>query len=122
MTASHYIYWVYFHIYQFFVNLPDINECSTLNGGCNQICRNNVGSYQCLCKAGYRLSVTNQKSCQDINECNERRPCDLRNGICQNLLGTFRCSCQQGYLLLPDKKTCRGKLYTYNKVYKLVTE
>ena len=84
-----------------------MNECSTLNGGCNQICRNIIGSYQCDCKYGYRLSA-NRKTCTDINECVEKKPCDNYNGICQNILGSYRCSCKVGYKMLPDKKTCIG--------------
>ena len=35
----------------------DINECLTNNnGGCAQHCNNTVGSYQCFCENGYRLS------------------------------------------------------------------
>ena len=33
----------------------DIDECATDNGGCEQICINNVGSYECSCTAGYTM-------------------------------------------------------------------
>ena len=36
---------------------PDINECSTANGGCDQECENTPGSYQCLCQDGYLLHI-----------------------------------------------------------------
>ena len=36
--------------------LPDINECSSGNGGCSQICTNTVGSYRCRCITGFTLS------------------------------------------------------------------
>ncbi|XP_066911508.1 uncharacterized protein [Clytia hemisphaerica] len=98
-----------FHLDRDQKTCKDTNECSTLNGGCNQICRNKVGSYGCLCNHGYRLSIANQKTCLDINECLEQKPCDEKHGICTNLLGTFRCSCKTGYYLMPDKKTCRDR-------------
>ena len=35
--------------------LPDINECETINGGCEQICTNIIGSFVCSCETGYLL-------------------------------------------------------------------
>ena len=40
----------------------DINECSTGNGGCNQVCINVIGSFQCSCNAGYELD-SDQRTC-----------------------------------------------------------
>ena len=34
-------------------NLIDINECTINNGGCEQICINDVGTYHCKCNQGY---------------------------------------------------------------------
>ena len=31
----------------------DIDECTTSNGGCEHVCKNNNGSHQCLCYDGY---------------------------------------------------------------------
>ena len=33
----------------------DINECSSNNGGCAQVCTNTPGSYTCGCNPGYEL-------------------------------------------------------------------
>ena len=90
----------------------DINECSTLNGGCNQICTNKPGTFQCSCKRGYRLG-SDGKTCRNINECVEQKPCDNTNGICKDILGSYQCSCKAGYRLLPDKKSCSGKSVCY---------
>ena len=90
---------------QFF---SDINECSTLNGGCNQVCTNQVGSFQCECLRGYRLSP-DQRTCADINECAEQKPCDAQHGVCTNVRGSYKCSCVTGFYLLIDKRTCQGK-------------
>ncbi|KAL5497494.1 hypothetical protein EMCRGX_G013970 [Ephydatia muelleri] len=38
----------------------DINECSTNNGNCSQICMNTIGSYICSCVSGYLLGANNQ--------------------------------------------------------------
>ena len=37
------------------LNVPDINECSSNNGGCAQVCNNTPGSYTCGCNPGYVL-------------------------------------------------------------------
>ena len=34
----------------------DVNECNDHNGFCQQICENAVGSFVCVCRAGFRLN------------------------------------------------------------------
>lgn len=41
----------------------DIDECRLNNGGCDHVCRNTVGSFECSCKKGYKL-LTNERTCQ----------------------------------------------------------
>jgi len=41
----------------------DTDECSDNNGGCNQICNNTAGSFECLCHEGFYLSHDN-RTCQ----------------------------------------------------------
>ncbi|KAI8482553.1 hypothetical protein Bbelb_397010, partial [Branchiostoma belcheri] len=41
-------------------NVPscnDIDECSAANGGCDHVCTNKMGSFQCSCVAGFTLNV-----------------------------------------------------------------
>ena len=40
----------------------DINECETLNGGCEHQCKNTNGSYTCECNKGFSLNG-NGKGC-----------------------------------------------------------
>ena len=40
----------------------DIDECATANGGCDQICVNKPGSFECKCNAGYLLA-DDKKTC-----------------------------------------------------------
>ena len=35
--------------------VSDTNECLTSNGGCDQMCTNTIGSYECSCNVGYEL-------------------------------------------------------------------
>ena len=86
--------------------LPDIDECATTSASrCTQYCHNNVGSYTCSCKPGYKLNP-NGYACDDIDECKlGTHKCQQ---ICQNVLGSYKCDCKQGYKLNPDKRTCAG--------------
>ncbi|OBS76969.1 hypothetical protein A6R68_16573 [Neotoma lepida] len=40
----------------------DVDECQDNNGGCQQICVNAMGSYECQCHSGFFLS-DNQHTC-----------------------------------------------------------
>ncbi|RXM93654.1 Signal peptide, CUB and EGF-like domain-containing protein 3, partial [Acipenser ruthenus] len=73
----------------------DIDECRLNNGGCDHVCRNTVGSFECSCKKGYKL-LTNERTCQDIDECSFDRACDHS---CVNSAGSFACLCHKGYVL-----------------------
>ena len=35
----------------------DIDECAILNGGCHQVCDNEVGNFSCSCLEGYELDT-----------------------------------------------------------------
>ena len=36
--------------------ISDVNECQTSNGGCEQVCTNTVGSFECSCNPGFNVS------------------------------------------------------------------
>ena len=36
--------------------VQDVDECDTGNGGCEQTCTNNDGSFQCFCNQGFELA------------------------------------------------------------------
>ena len=35
----------------------DVDECSSQDNNCTQICTNTIGSYQCACDVGYMLDM-----------------------------------------------------------------
>ena len=42
---------------------PDIDECETNNGGCEQECNNIAGSFVCLCNPGYSINSDDNSMC-----------------------------------------------------------
>ncbi|XP_066270954.1 fibrillin-2-like [Branchiostoma lanceolatum] len=46
----------------------DINECTTLNGGCSQTCTNTIGSYNCSCTEGFVLDLDGH-NCTGTSSC-----------------------------------------------------
>ena len=85
----------------------DVNECSTGSGGCDHICTNSVGSFQCSCNSGYSLAADGT-ACVDIDEC--RLDTDNCQQTCVNTVGGFTCSCNSGFALNSDGRTCDGEL------------
>eukprot|EP01127_Copromyxa_protea_P024450 TRINITY_DN962_c0_g2_i5.p1 TRINITY_DN962_c0_g2~~TRINITY_DN962_c0_g2_i5.p1 ORF type:complete len:3441 (+),score=511.54 TRINITY_DN962_c0_g2_i5:5-10327(+) len=83
----------------------NINECLNENGGCEQGCEDENGSYHCYCDSGYVL--TGAYACQNINECTNATICDVKNGDCKDTPGSYNCVCNQGWQLSPqDNRTC----------------
>ncbi|KAL9701969.1 hypothetical protein quinque_005410 [Culex quinquefasciatus] len=85
-----------------------INECEHNNGGCEQICTNQQGSFECNCQYGLQIDVLDGRSCIDVNECllrNGHGPCQ---DTCINLWASYNCSCQglPGTRLAVDGHSC----------------
>ncbi|EZA50984.1 Fibrillin-2, partial [Ooceraea biroi] len=74
-------------------------SCLVNNGGCSDICTFVNDTSICDCSVGYRLSLQDNTTCWDINECSELR--DICNQICINTPGSFKCSCRDGYAQMP---------------------
>lgn len=51
----------------------DVDECQDNNGGCQQICVNALGSYECQCHSGFFLS-DNQHTCIHRSNGESARP------------------------------------------------
>ncbi|KAH8282830.1 hypothetical protein KR054_010083, partial [Drosophila jambulina] len=84
----------------------DIDECQVLTGLCQQKCINFWGGYRCTCNSGYQLGHDN-RTCNDINECEVHKDYKLCMGTCINTPGSYQCSCPRGYTLSADGSTCR---------------
>ena len=69
-------------------------------------CINTLGSYRCLCEAGYQVdSAQRDSQCIDVDECDTVSPSPCEFG-CRNTPGTFVCTCPVGYSLSTDARTC----------------
>ena len=102
--------------------MADIDECAADDHGCQQLCRNIDGSFECYCRAGYRLD-DDGISCSgteticvvilyysihaDINECTEG--VDECEHMCMNTNGSYNCSCFENYILADNGKSCTSK-------------
>jgi hypothetical protein len=69
----------------------DVDECSTNNGGCQHICTNHAGYFECSCKNGYILN-TDRRTCGDKNECETREATCGSGEDCVNTIGSYYCA------------------------------
>ncbi|KAE8124824.1 hypothetical protein FH972_019672 [Carpinus fangiana] len=54
----------------------------------------NRRGYLCNCSSGYEGNPYLVDGCNDVNECETSKPCNM---ICTNNLGSFKCDCPKGY-------------------------
>lgn len=83
----------------------DVDECSEIPGLCHQRCINYWGSYRCSCEPGYKLANDN-RTCDDVDECEEYKSNNLCVGFCENTPGSYGCRCPPGYKLGHDGRSC----------------
>ncbi|XP_019344239.1 latent-transforming growth factor beta-binding protein 2 isoform X6 [Alligator mississippiensis] len=76
----------------------DDDECHSKRTCAHGLCINLDGSFRCSCYHGYEVT-TDEKSCQDINECEDPTTSCL-GGKCLNTLGSYTCLCQAGFELI----------------------
>lgn len=106
-------------ILSFLFLVSDINECRSRRGGCNHMCRNTLGSYDCLCRGGYKLSTADNKTCESKNAFYNMTLCIMKIFFCWNdciLLHLRPNSLWHRNLILIFWKTHRGKK-SFTRVY-----
>lgn len=111
-----------------FPGISDIDECAEGIDNCSKLkdraCKNINGSYECVCRAGYKgneeclgkysfCSTLSTRSAVffvffsvDINECS--LGIHLCQQQCNNTLGSYTCGCNEGYY--EDGYNCTGNI------------
>ncbi|RWS27733.1 fibulin-1-like protein [Leptotrombidium deliense] len=77
----------------------DLNECETKQHNCvksNEVCRNRIGSFECVCDVGYKRNKITDL-CEDRNECLEMFEACRDPMFCENTPGSFKCICMPGF-------------------------
>eukprot|EP00794_Sanderia_malayensis_P014521 gene14521-16026_t len=103
-------------LYQVIIALSGVNDnecrnrnlctCNDIinNPSCNATCQNTIGSFRCLCSAGYQ--TVGSTRCVDTNECmHNHGGCSQ---LCTNTPGSRICSCRSGFVPRSNGTTCNG--------------
>lgn len=62
----------------------------------------------CCQHVEYCKCITALFFCTDVDECLLRTSCQHE---CRNTIGSFQCLCPPGYQLLPNGRSCKGKIH-----------
>lgn len=89
-------------------------KCSINHGGCWHETRSGQTFTACLdhddsckCPSGFKGDGVN--SCEDIDECREKKACQCPECHCKNTWGSYDCSCSGELLYMRDHDTCISK-------------
>ncbi|KAL0356922.1 UNVERIFIED_CONTAM: Vacuolar-sorting receptor 3 [Sesamum calycinum] len=90
-------------------------RCRINNGGCWHESRNGVAfsacvdneEGKCTCPPGFKGDGAN--SCEDIDECKEKKACQCPECSCKNTWGSYECTCGGDLLYIRDHDTCISK-------------
>ncbi|XP_030942422.1 vacuolar-sorting receptor 3-like [Quercus lobata] len=90
-------------------------RCKINNGGCwhdsrdghsFSACSDN-GKLECQCPTGFKGDGV--KSCEDIDECKEKKACQCPECSCKNTWGSYECTCSGDLLYIMEHDTCITK-------------
>ncbi|XP_071935618.1 vacuolar-sorting receptor 3 [Coffea arabica] len=93
-------------------------RCKINNGGCWQdtrdgrsfsACMDHEGG-KCACPPGFKGDGV--KSCEDVDECKDKKACQCAECSCKNTWGSYDCSCSGDLLYIRDHDTCISKRAT----------
>ncbi|PHU13540.1 Vacuolar-sorting receptor 1 [Capsicum chinense] len=62
---------------------------------------------KCSCPPGFKGDGV--KSCEDIDECKQKKACQCPECSCKNTWGSYECSCSGDLLYIRDHDTCISK-------------
>ncbi|KAI4367134.1 hypothetical protein MLD38_022904 [Melastoma candidum] len=87
-------------------------RCKINNGGCWQGSRDGHSYSACLdtkCECPVGFKGDGVKSCEDVNECKEKKACQCPECSCKNTWGSYDCTCSGDLLYMRDHDTCISK-------------
>ncbi|KAL3538805.1 hypothetical protein ACH5RR_002171 [Cinchona calisaya] len=93
-------------------------RCKINNGGCWQDAKDGQSFSACLdqeggkCECPLGFKGDGVKSCEDIDECKEKKACHCAECSCKNTWGSYDCSCSGDLLYIRDHDTCISKRAT----------
>ncbi|CAA3027250.1 vacuolar-sorting receptor 3-like [Olea europaea subsp. europaea] len=93
-------------------------RCIINNGGCWHETRNGITFSACMdneegkckCPPGFKGDGVN--SCEDIDECKEKKACQCPECSCKDTWGSYDCTCSGDLLYIRDHDTCISKRAT----------
>ncbi|XP_023246171.1 low-density lipoprotein receptor-related protein 4 isoform X3 [Copidosoma floridanum] len=88
-------------------NCPTKVQCSADHACQHQCMMTTENQKICACNPGYVLSEKDNKTCDDINECEFQKD-PVCSQQCVNTQGSFYCECGKGYVLRPDLRSCKA--------------
>lgn len=96
-------------------------RCKINNGGCWNDSQNgqsysaclDFGNSKCQCPRGFKGDGV--KTCEDIDECKEKKACQCPECSCKNTWGSYECTCSGDLLYIRDHDTCISKSSTETK-------
>ncbi|RID54219.1 hypothetical protein BRARA_G01557 [Brassica rapa] len=89
-------------------------HCGINNGGCWRETRGSYTYSACVddhsngCKCPLGFKGDGVKSCEDVDECKEKKVCQCPECKCKNTWGSYECSCKNGLLYMREHDTCIG--------------
>uniref|UniRef100_A0A5B7B1A7 Putative Vaculolar sorting receptor 3 isoform 1 n=2 Tax=Davidia involucrata TaxID=16924 RepID=A0A5B7B1A7_DAVIN len=93
-------------------------RCKINSGGCWHETRDghyysaclDIEDSKCKCPPGFKGDGI--KSCEDIDECREKKACQCPECSCKNTWGSYECTCSGDHLYIRDHDTCISKSAT----------
>uniref|UniRef100_A0A5B7B2G3 Putative Vaculolar sorting receptor 3 isoform 1 n=2 Tax=Davidia involucrata TaxID=16924 RepID=A0A5B7B2G3_DAVIN len=93
-------------------------RCKINSGGCWHETRDghyfsaclDIEDSKCMCPPGFKGD--GMKSCEDIDECKEKKACQCPECSCKNTWGSYECTCSGDLLYMKDHDTCISKRTT----------
>ncbi|GAB2292127.1 Vacuolar-sorting receptor 3 [Dionaea muscipula] len=91
-----------------------VGRCKINNGGCWHESRNGQTFSACQdnednCKCPQGFKGDGVHSCEDIDECKEKKACQCHECSCKNTWGSYNCTCSGDLLYIRDHDTCISK-------------